>query len=72
MSILTSVPFWALAIAHCGQNWGFWMLLTELPTYMASILKFNFKEVRKNIPRLTMNSSFFSLLATVPKKLINF
>ncbi|PSN41741.1 hypothetical protein C0J52_16921, partial [Blattella germanica] len=34
LEIFTSLPMWALIIAHSGQNWGFWTLLTEMPTYM--------------------------------------
>jgi ACS family sodium-dependent inorganic phosphate cotransporter-like MFS transporter 5 len=36
---------WAIIIVHCGQNWGFWMLLTEMPTYMSEIVGFSIKEV---------------------------
>lgn len=43
--IATSLPFWAIFISHCGQNWSFWTLLTEIPTYMSSILKFDIKDV---------------------------
>ncbi|XP_056640333.1 putative inorganic phosphate cotransporter isoform X2 [Diorhabda carinulata] len=39
--ILTSVPFWAILICHFGDLWGFWTLLTEIPTYMDKILKFD-------------------------------
>ncbi|KAG5881494.1 hypothetical protein JTB14_029159 [Gonioctena quinquepunctata] len=39
-SISTSLPFWAILIAHCGQNLGFWTLLTEIPSYMKNILNF--------------------------------
>ncbi len=42
-SILTSVPVWALVLTHMAQNWGFYTLLTELPTYMKNILHFNIK-----------------------------
>lgn len=42
-SILTSVPVWAIIVAHCCQNWGFYTLLTELPTYMKQILHFDIK-----------------------------
>ncbi|GLH10050.1 Putative inorganic phosphate cotransporter [Gryllus bimaculatus] len=38
--IMTSVPMWSLIIVHCGQNWGFWTLLTEMPSYMNSVLGF--------------------------------
>ncbi|KAK0174774.1 hypothetical protein PV327_010504 [Microctonus hyperodae] len=66
-SILTSMPFWALVIAHCGQNWGFWMLLTELPTYMARVLKFNYSEngLVLALPYLTM------LILIIPVSLLS-
>lgn len=37
---------WTLIIAHLGQNWGFWILVTNMPTYLNYILKFNIKSVR--------------------------
>lgn len=43
--ILTSLPMWALIIVHCGQNWGFWLLLTEIPTYMSEVLGYDIKDV---------------------------
>ncbi|XP_046680576.1 putative inorganic phosphate cotransporter [Homalodisca vitripennis] len=42
-SVLTSVPLWALLLTHLGQNWGYWMLLTELPNYFSHVLNFNIK-----------------------------
>ncbi|KAG8229382.1 hypothetical protein J437_LFUL000903 [Ladona fulva] len=42
--IWTSLPFWAVILAHCGQNWGFWTLLTEMPTYLNSVLHFDLNE----------------------------
>lgn len=48
-AIFTSIPMWALIIVHCGQNWGYWTLITELPTYMNDILKFNLEEVSNNL-----------------------
>lgn len=42
--ILTSIPVWALLIAQAAQNWGFWMLLTKIPSYTASALRFNIQE----------------------------
>lgn len=44
-SIFTSTPFYALLITHCGENWGFWTLLTEIPSYMSSVLKFDIESV---------------------------
>lgn len=43
--IFTSMPFYALAIVHSAHNWGFWTLLTEMPTYMKAVLKFDIKKV---------------------------
>merc|ERR1711874_291682 len=43
-SIIRSVPVWALATAHVCQNWGFYTLLTDLPTYMKNILHFDIKK----------------------------
>ncbi|CAB3259124.1 unnamed protein product, partial [Arctia plantaginis] len=42
-SIWTSMPFYALMVAHCGQNWGFWTLMTEMPSYMKQILEVDIK-----------------------------
>uniref|UniRef100_A0A1B6KV19 Putative inorganic phosphate cotransporter n=1 Tax=Graphocephala atropunctata TaxID=36148 RepID=A0A1B6KV19_9HEMI len=40
-SIVTSVPLWALLITQLGQNWGYWMFLTQLPNYFSHVLNFN-------------------------------
>lgn len=40
---------WAILVAHCGQNWGFWTLLTEIPTYMSKVLNFDIKSVSNAI-----------------------
>ncbi|KAJ2948834.1 hypothetical protein O0L34_g5761 [Tuta absoluta] len=42
-SILTSLPFWAIILAHSGQSLGFWTLLTEMPTYMSKVLGVDIK-----------------------------
>lgn len=47
-AIWTSLPFISLIIAHCGQNWGFWTLMTEMPSYMKQVLGVDIKAV-KNI-----------------------
>lgn len=65
--ILTSLPFWAILLAHCGQNLGFWTLLTELPSYMKYVLGVDIKENGKlsALPYVAMYvlSFFFSWLA---------
>jgi MFS transporter, ACS family, solute carrier family 17 (sodium-dependent inorganic phosphate cotransporter), other len=60
--VFTSVPFLAILIAHTCSNFGWYMLLIELPFYMKQILAFNIKEnaVLTAIPFLTM--WFFSML----------
>lgn len=40
-AIFSTTAFWALIIAHCGQNWGFYTLLTEIPTYLKNIQHFS-------------------------------
>lgn len=64
-SILTSSFVWALVLTHFGQNWGFYTLLTELPTYLASILHFNIKEngIISAVPYVTQAA--FAVLGSV-------
>ncbi|XP_022917023.2 sialin-like [Onthophagus taurus] len=47
--VLTSMPFWAILIAHTCSNWGWYMILIELPLYMKSILQLNVSESSKFI-----------------------
>ncbi|XP_076362082.1 sialin-like isoform X2 [Tachypleus tridentatus] len=42
--ILTSVPLWALCFTKFCGNWGFSMLLTELPLYLSNVLQFPIKQ----------------------------
>lgn len=39
--MLKSKPVWAINFAHFAENWGFYLLLTLLPTYMSQTFKFN-------------------------------
>ncbi|CAF0792094.1 unnamed protein product [Brachionus calyciflorus] len=39
-NILKSAPVWAITIAHFAENWGFYTMLTEMPTFLADILNF--------------------------------
>lgn len=59
--VLTSTPFWGILIAHVCNNWGWYMLLIELPFYMKQVLQFNIKEnaTATALPFLTM--WFFSI-----------
>lgn len=44
-SILTSTPFVVVMVTHVGNNWGFYCLLTELPTYLKNMQHYDMKEV---------------------------
>ncbi|KRG03538.1 sialin isoform X3 [Drosophila mojavensis] len=39
--IFTSGAFWAILIAHTCSNFGWYMFLIEIPSYMDQVLKFN-------------------------------
>ncbi|KAK7471778.1 hypothetical protein BaRGS_00035600 [Batillaria attramentaria] len=39
LRMLSSVPVWAIVVAHFAENWGFYTWLTELPTFMKHVLK---------------------------------
>ncbi|CAB3243765.1 unnamed protein product [Arctia plantaginis] len=39
-AMLTSGPVWAIVMAHFSENWGFYTLLTLLPTFMKDVFKF--------------------------------
>ncbi|XP_078504186.1 sialin isoform X1 [Lissotriton helveticus] len=43
-AMVTSLPLWAIIVAHFSYNWTFYTLLTLLPTYMKEILRFNAQE----------------------------
>ncbi|RVE41551.1 hypothetical protein evm_013799 [Chilo suppressalis] len=62
-AIMTSKQFLALVLVHCGQNWGFWTLLTEIPSYMELVLKVNIKSngVMSALPYLAMYLMSFPL-----------
>lgn len=42
--ILTNVPLYAIAVQHVCTNFVFYILLTTLPTYFSTILRFNLKQ----------------------------
>ena len=41
--MLTSVPVWGIAATQITESFGFYVLFTELPTYMKNILHFDLK-----------------------------
>ncbi|KAL0839171.1 hypothetical protein ABMA28_017139 [Loxostege sticticalis] len=61
--ILTCLPFWAVIVAHCGQNWGFFTLMTEMPSYMNKVLGFEIKSngVLSALPYLAMYALSFPM-----------
>ena len=50
------MPFWAIFVANFGNNWGFHLLLTELPIYMKTILRrdINANALLSSLPYLCM------------------
>lgn len=54
--ILTSVPFLSLIACHMAQNWGFWFLQTEMPTFMKNVLQLDIKKnaLLSALPYFTM------------------
>ncbi|XP_034104465.1 putative inorganic phosphate cotransporter isoform X1 [Drosophila nasuta] len=72
LSFFTSPAFLALIIAHSANNWGFWTLLTEIPSYMKNVLG---KDIKSNallsaLPYFAMfcMSFVFSAIATLLNK----
>ncbi|KAH8328115.1 hypothetical protein KR067_004136 [Drosophila pandora] len=42
-AILTNVPMWSLIICQIGHDWGFFVMVTDLPKYMANVMRFSIK-----------------------------
>lgn len=68
----TSIPFISLIFVHCAQNWGYWTLMTETPSYMNQMLNVNIKAVCiktysiMGITSLIVNLISFSFLLSLP------
>lgn len=43
--MLTSIPFWSVLFAQTTSNWGFYLLLNEIPTYLNGVFNFNINAV---------------------------
>jgi len=77
LSIISSIRFWAILIAHIGHNWGFYVLLSELPLYMKTVLNFDLhsNSLLSAVPYLGMwvMSLVFSVIADTlrSKKILN-
>lgn len=46
LSILSSLPVFAVLVANVGASWGFTMGMTEIPTYLAKVMKLKIASVR--------------------------
>lgn len=44
LSIVTSLPVWAIVVTHGASVFGYFTVVNQLPTYMKYILHFNIKE----------------------------
>ncbi|CAH0563407.1 unnamed protein product [Brassicogethes aeneus] len=55
-AVWTSKAFWAILIAHTCSNWGWYMVLIELPSYMKMVFNFKLSDnaVLTTIPFLCM------------------
>ncbi|XP_017019656.1 putative inorganic phosphate cotransporter [Drosophila kikkawai] len=42
-AIFTSVPMWSLISAQIGHDWGFYIMVSCLPKYMADVMRFSIK-----------------------------
>lgn len=72
LKIFTSPAFLSLTLVHCTHNWGFWTLLTEIPTYMNSVLGMDIKSnaLYSSLPYLAMwiMCYVFAILADIMNK----
>ncbi|KAG8180927.1 hypothetical protein JTE90_013933 [Oedothorax gibbosus] len=64
-AILSSGYVWILAVTHFGQGWGFYTLLTEMPTYLSNVLHFDLKQngLISAVPYLVQ--AFFAVSASM-------
>lgn len=47
LRIFTSMPVWAIVVANITSDWGAYTLLTNIPTYINEVLKFDITSVSK-------------------------
>lgn len=54
--IFTSAPMIALVCAQIGHDWGFFIMVTDLPKYMSDVLHFSIKSnaLYSSMPYLAM------------------
>lgn len=72
LEILTSVPFYCLLMTHACNTWGYYTLLTQIPTYLKSILGMDIKKnaLLSSLPYWVMLllSYFFLFISEVLRK----
>lgn len=56
LMIITSAPMLALICAQIGHDWGFFIMVTDLPKYMSDVLHFSIKQngLYSSLPYLMM------------------
>lgn len=56
LAIMTNAPMIALICAQIGHDWGFYIMVTDLPKYMDNVLKFSIKAngLYSSLPYLAM------------------
>ncbi|UYV71568.1 hypothetical protein LAZ67_8003711 [Cordylochernes scorpioides] len=62
--MLTSLPVLAIIVAHFTENWGFYTMLTELPTFLGNVMHYD-------IVRSEMCAQA-SLLSAIPYLVVSF
>jgi MFS transporter, ACS family, solute carrier family 17 (sodium-dependent inorganic phosphate cotransporter), member 5 len=55
-AIATSLPFWGILLAHMGHNYGYEMLMTELPSFMRQVLHVDITQVSFFLRKRTCES----------------
>uniref|UniRef100_A0A023ET50 Sialin n=1 Tax=Aedes albopictus TaxID=7160 RepID=A0A023ET50_AEDAL len=60
-AMLTSMAVWALVASHFSENWGFYTLLTQLPTFLKDTMHFQLEKTGfiSAIPYLVMGILLF-------------
>lgn len=55
-AIFSSTAVWGLICTHFGYNWGFYTLLTQIPTYMSNVLGFDIGQngILSSLPYIVM------------------
>lgn len=60
--LLKSAPFWGLVMGSIGRDWGGYTLMSDLPKYLMSVLKFSVDEASYLIAILMSFNLAFSIL----------